>query len=60
LESEKKINWIFCYWDEPTWIKNENTEFYRGKEQQTTSGSSLPSVGESKDSQDGGFYKSFG
>lgn len=59
LEAEKKTNWIFCYWDEPTWIKEENHEYY-GRKNQTTGSSSLQSLGESKDPQDDSFYKSYG
>ena len=60
LEDKKQSNWIFCYWDEPTWIKDENRKFYGRKEQQTASSGSLPSIREGEDPQDDSFYKSYG
>ena len=45
---QENKGWYFCYWDEPKWITKENHEHNR-KEQQTSSDSSLPSIGESQD-----------
>ncbi len=42
---EKKENWFFCYWDEPTFInKKQNNKTIKIKKDDTTSNTSRKEV----------------